>query len=290
MRQVTVPTNHSTTMKTLSTHSLGARLCALLLVCIAFSEGKAWGDIDDYAKPEPKPRKHRQIETPKFVQKVGDFILNLVERIDPDPAGQAYWLDPDPISKYRQDPPPLHYRVLPQRPTRYADDNAEDRSRVISPAPKLQSNRYSESNDSNFSPPNRSGLAPEPQFRSSREELEALKAAESRRQIKPPAPLPEEAKQDSTATTGPSVNEPLKRRDPLEKQSNNAQSRTESPENKSRVAENPAGKDLPVATRINKPGRVKSPYPPYSELNITRLPGGSLAKDPSTGQVFRLPH
>ena len=47
--------------------------------------------------------------------------------------------------------------------------------------------------------------------------------------------------------------------------------------------------NVPMATRTNRPGRVKSPYPPYSELDITGLPSGSLAKDPTTGQVFRLP-
>ena len=36
-------------------------------------------------------------------------------------------------------------------------------------------------------------------------------------------------------------------------------------------------------------GRVKSPYPPYNELDVTGLPSGSLATDPTTGKVFRVP-
>jgi hypothetical protein len=48
-------------------------------------------------------------------------------------------------------------------------------------------------------------------------------------------------------------------------------------------------KDIPVATRGSKPGRVKIPFPPYSELDVTGLLPGSLAKDPTSGKVFRLP-
>jgi hypothetical protein len=48
-------------------------------------------------------------------------------------------------------------------------------------------------------------------------------------------------------------------------------------------------KEVPVATRSGKPGRVKSPFPPYAELDITGLNSGSLAKDPGTGQIFRVP-
>lgn len=48
-------------------------------------------------------------------------------------------------------------------------------------------------------------------------------------------------------------------------------------------------KDVPSATRVGKPGRVKSPFAPYAELDVTGLASGSLAKDPGTGQVFRVP-
>jgi hypothetical protein len=36
-------------------------------------------------------------------------------------------------------------------------------------------------------------------------------------------------------------------------------------------------------------GRVKSPYPPFNELDVTGLPAGSLAMDPTTQKVFRVP-
>lgn len=47
--------------------------------------------------------------------------------------------------------------------------------------------------------------------------------------------------------------------------------------------------EIPVATKTANPNRVRSPYPPYTELDITGLPGGSLAKDPTTGEKFRVP-
>jgi len=47
--------------------------------------------------------------------------------------------------------------------------------------------------------------------------------------------------------------------------------------------------DVPKATRSEKPGRVKSPFPPYGELDVSGMQSGSLAKDPSNGKIFRVP-
>ncbi len=47
--------------------------------------------------------------------------------------------------------------------------------------------------------------------------------------------------------------------------------------------------NVPTATRTNKPGRVKNPFDPNKELDVSGLPSGSLAKDPDTGKVFRVP-
>ena len=49
-----------------------------------------------------------------------------------------------------------------------------------------------------------------------------------------------------------------------------------------------AGK-APLATKTTRAGRVKSPFPPYRELDVTGLPSGSLAQDPVSGKVFRVP-
>jgi hypothetical protein len=48
-------------------------------------------------------------------------------------------------------------------------------------------------------------------------------------------------------------------------------------------------KDYPIATQARKPGFVKSPFPPYHELDATGMISGSLARDPITGKIFRVP-
>lgn len=47
--------------------------------------------------------------------------------------------------------------------------------------------------------------------------------------------------------------------------------------------------DYPTATATKDPGLVLSPYPPYDPLDVKGMAPGSLAKDPATGQVFRVP-
>ncbi|MFD0892939.1 hypothetical protein KBB96_16085 [Luteolibacter ambystomatis] len=48
-------------------------------------------------------------------------------------------------------------------------------------------------------------------------------------------------------------------------------------------------KDYPTATKTANPGRVLSPYPPYNVINVEDIKSGKLAKDPSTGEIFRVP-
>jgi len=47
--------------------------------------------------------------------------------------------------------------------------------------------------------------------------------------------------------------------------------------------------DFPTATATKDSGVVLSPYPPYDLLDVKGMASGSLAKDPATGQVFRIP-
>jgi hypothetical protein len=54
-------------------------------------------------------------------------------------------------------------------------------------------------------------------------------------------------------------------------------------------APKPKSSDFPPATKTKKEGFVLSPYPPYDMLDVTGLGSGSLAKDPKTGQIFRVP-
>jgi hypothetical protein len=50
-----------------------------------------------------------------------------------------------------------------------------------------------------------------------------------------------------------------------------------------------AGQEFPVGTVGKKPGRVVSPYAPHNELDVRGLPSGSLALDPTTQKVFKVP-
>jgi hypothetical protein len=45
----------------------------------------------------------------------------------------------------------------------------------------------------------------------------------------------------------------------------------------------------PVGTSTGKAGRVVSPYPPNTELDVAGMASGSLALDPITNQVFQVP-
>jgi len=47
--------------------------------------------------------------------------------------------------------------------------------------------------------------------------------------------------------------------------------------------------EILTGTRTSKTTRVKSPYPPYNELDVSGLPSGSLAQDPTTQKIFRVP-
>jgi len=50
-----------------------------------------------------------------------------------------------------------------------------------------------------------------------------------------------------------------------------------------------AGQEFPTGSVGKKPGRVVSPYPPHNELDVRGLPSGSLALDPTTQKVFKVP-
>ena len=50
-----------------------------------------------------------------------------------------------------------------------------------------------------------------------------------------------------------------------------------------------AVQEFPKGTATSKPGRVISPYEPNNELDVQGLPSGSLALDPTTQKVFKIP-
>jgi hypothetical protein len=47
--------------------------------------------------------------------------------------------------------------------------------------------------------------------------------------------------------------------------------------------------DAPMAKKTGKPGFVTSPYPPHRLIDVRGMAPGTLAKDPSTEEVFRIP-
>ena len=50
------------------------------------------------------------------------------------------------------------------------------------------------------------------------------------------------------------------------------------------------GRDpYPMAQRTNIPNQVISPYPPYNVMDVTDVRSGQLARDPKTGEIFRVP-
>ena len=50
------------------------------------------------------------------------------------------------------------------------------------------------------------------------------------------------------------------------------------------------GRDpYPMAQRTSIPNQVISPYPPYNVMDVTDVRSGQLARDPKTGEIFRVP-
>lgn len=47
--------------------------------------------------------------------------------------------------------------------------------------------------------------------------------------------------------------------------------------------------DYPTAQRSEVSGQVISPYPPHRKIDVTGFSSGQLAKDPTSGEIFRVP-
>jgi hypothetical protein len=47
--------------------------------------------------------------------------------------------------------------------------------------------------------------------------------------------------------------------------------------------------EVPTATKSSVAGRVVSPFQPGKEIDVSGLPSGSLARDPFSGKIFRVP-
>ncbi|MEM1085726.1 MAG: glycine zipper domain-containing protein [Verrucomicrobiota bacterium] len=51
----------------------------------------------------------------------------------------------------------------------------------------------------------------------------------------------------------------------------------------------PGQPDYPVARATGNPSQVISPFPPHQRIDISGFRSGQLARDPKSGQVFRVP-
>ncbi|GAA5481376.1 hypothetical protein [Haloferula sargassicola] len=47
--------------------------------------------------------------------------------------------------------------------------------------------------------------------------------------------------------------------------------------------------DYPTANPSGTPNQVVSPYPPYKKIDVSGFSSGQLAKDPTSGKIFRVP-
>lgn len=59
------------------------------------------------------------------------------------------------------------------------------------------------------------------------------------------------------------------------------------PSGQATIPERP--KDYPVAATTDRPNIVRSPYPPYDEIDVSDFRSGQLARDPKNKQIFRVP-
>lgn len=112
-----------------------------------------------------------------------------------------------------------------------------------------------------------------------------------------PAPKPSVPPPPSTSTTKPKVFDSLTDSKPSNTYPLPGPAPTPPPQKKITPPPSNSKPGIPDAgsgdflkgKKTNKPGRVVSPYPPYQELDVTGLPSGSLALDPTTQKVFEVP-
>ncbi|MFZ4764843.1 MAG: hypothetical protein ACOYMN_07785 [Roseimicrobium sp.] len=122
--------------------------------------------------------------------------------------------------------------------------------------------------------------------------------SEAPAQRTPPAPtrkpLPKTKPTDPSADSAPHTPAPsITRRPEPERTAAPTQSTTQTnlAQNPNRPESAPTterGSATPVGKRTSQ-GSVLSPYPPYRELDVTGLQSGTLANDPTTGKIFRVP-
>lgn len=202
---------------------------------------------------------------PNLLERFGNFFYNVANRLErsdiPDSPGH------DQSGAAHRRPP------MPGKPVKTGTAEDAARSRYIAPVnpdPRLlrPTNPSSTKSPDVLTEDRNSGASHRP-----------TTPPDSLKPVSPPlkstAPLP-----DSAASGG--------NQKPAESSGADASSRPKKSDDVPGAAKTETNTH-PTAIRTNRVGRVKSPYPPYPELDVTGLPPGSLAKDPVTGKIFRLP-
>ncbi|TLD70603.1 hypothetical protein FEM03_12875 [Phragmitibacter flavus] len=259
-----------------------------------------------------------QYEEPGVGRRVSNFFKGLVGRDEPEPPQyyrpppsqyqrqrpvqpRRYNLDePPPAARGDYDRPPVYPRYSPPPPSQYqrprqqrpdyresesSRDGMSDYNRPVQP-------RRSEPEpiEEDLPAPKKKVPAPKPETPKpeSRTTVEdspppAPKKPEAEKPKSEPTPAPEKPKVETTESKVP---EPPKE----SLMGSSTASTSPSTSNPSPApAPTPAASGPPTGTKTDKPGRVKSPYPPFNELDVTGLSTGSLAMDPTTQKVFRVP-
>lgn len=106
----------------------------------------------------------------------------------------------------------------------------------------------------------------------------------------PPAPKNEEPAKTYTSLNS-NVTSKTENTDiyPLPGKSGASSPTKESTSSTSGTGSSSSAQEFPTGKATGKPGRVVSPYEPHNELDVQGLPPGSLALDPTTQKVFKIP-
>lgn len=234
-------------------------------------------------------------------QRLGEAISRAANRPPPGVGHRYYGPPPPPPGmEYRDDgsqrPPSVEYRTFEPpgtAPRRYQSSyqDARPMQRIRPPGPQRygEAGRYDRPAPTRFDEPNaRSSLRfqpgivqtptqylVEPVVRPETSPPGASTSDSSLESIRRPLPLDAPALVPAPNLTPPSTVQPTV----------TVPTSPSTPQ----VAATPVPRPvIPFATSVSF-GRAKMPFPPYTEVDVQGLASGSLAKDPTSGKVFRVP-
>ena len=261
--------------------------CALIAAIGGLAATPARSATPGYGYPQ-------QQEEPGFVGRIGGFFRHIFYGESKDSPGDAP-PPPPQRSNRRNGGSSSNQRLnLDAPPTAYSNEPPLlPPQRKDTPKPKQESKPADPKAKPRTTEPKRSV---EPILEKKTTErphtTPALKKpTESPSPFSPPSkPTPPSVPPSTPKEREPDANQP-----PMTKPSTNETVAENTKENKtpesSQQSSKPAGekKEILTATKTGNANRVKSPYAPYTELDVAGLPSGSSALDPTTQRIFRVP-